>query len=115
MPIDDRELHLVCAAMLLVIAVSASLAIGPALLSVPLTAALLIVGAQLLGCARRPDPWRTFELELAELGVVVAETPDVEVLVGPTPRSPLPRPVADGADDRAANAGRDAPDGQVRP
>ena len=44
MPIDHRELHVVCAAMLLVIAMSASLAMGPALLSVPLTAALLVVG-----------------------------------------------------------------------
>ncbi len=90
MPVDDRELHLVCAAMLLVIALSASLAMGPALLSVALTAALLIVSAQLLGCARRPDPWRAFELELAELGVVVAETPDGEVSVAPPPRSYLP-------------------------
>ena len=90
MRIDDRELHLVCAAMLLVIALSALLAIGPALLSVPLTAVLLIVGAQLLGCARRPDPWRAFELELAELGVDVAETPDVEIPVGDAPRSHVP-------------------------
>ena len=85
MPVDDRELHLVCAAMLRVIALSASLALGPALLGVPLTAALLIVGAQLLGCARRPDPWRAFELELAELGVIVAD-----VSVGRAPRSHLP-------------------------
>lgn len=90
MPVDDRELHLVCAVMLLVIALSASLALGPALLCGPLTAALLIVSAQLLGRARRPDPWRTFELALAELGVVVADAPDVEIAVGQAPRSHLP-------------------------
>ena len=90
MPVDDRELHLVCAVMLLVVALFASLALGPALLCVPFAAALLIVSAQLLRRARRADPWRAFELELAELGVVVAETPDGEVSVGPTPRSHLP-------------------------
>ncbi len=90
MPVDDRELHLVCAAMLLVIALSVSLALGPALLCAPLTAALLIVGAQLLGCARRPDPWRAFELALADLGVVVAEEPAVEVSGGHASRSHLP-------------------------
>lgn len=90
MPIDDRELHLVCAVMLGVIALSASLALGPALLCVPLTAGLLIVGAQLLERARRPDPWQRFELALAGLRVVVAEAPDVEISVGHAPRSHLP-------------------------
>ena len=90
MPVDDRELRLVCAAMLLVFALSASLAFSGPVLGVPLAAALLFVGAQLLRCARRPDPWRTFELGLAELGVVVAEAPDADVSVGRAPRSHLP-------------------------
>ena len=89
MPVDDRELRLVCAAMLLVIALSASLAFGGPLLDVPLATALLFVGAQLLGCARRPDPWRTFEQALAELGVVVAEAPDADVSLGRASRSRL--------------------------
>lgn len=87
MPVDDRELHLVCAAILIVIALSASLALGSPLLGVPLAAALLFVGAQLVGCARRPDPCGTFEQALTELGFVVAEAPDADVSFGRAPPS----------------------------
>ena len=86
MPVGNRELRLVCTAMLLSVGLSASMAFRSPVLGMPLAAALLFVGAQLLGCARRPDPWRTFEQALAELGVVVAEVPDADVATNRAPR-----------------------------
>ncbi len=89
MPVDDRELRLVCTAMLLSVAVSVSLALGLSVLCMLLAAALLLAVARLWACARRPDPWRTFERALVELGVVVAEAPDPDVPVHRLPRPHL--------------------------
>jgi len=88
-PVDDRELRLVCTAMLLSVAVSASLAVGLSVLCMLLAAAMLLAVASLWTCARRPDPWRQFERALIELGVVVAEQPDLDVPVHRLPRPHL--------------------------
>ena len=85
--------------MLLSVAVSVSLALGLSVLCMLLAAALLLAVARLWACARRPDPWRTFERErrgrdepAATLGQPGASTepapvlPDIGSLLVPAAR-----------------------------